>query len=360
MKPDVGAKEALKDKIVKGSRISADEAMELFSWDLIEVGKLGDTRRKQATPGDEVGFIIDRIINFTNVCEAACAFCAFHAKAGRMDAYELSREDILRKVEGLVVIGGTQVMLQGGLHPDHTIDTYVDIIRTVKGSFPQVYLHSFSPSELVYISQKAAMSVDEAIGALKEAGLDSVPGASDLLVDSVRARVSPRKCTVPQWREVIMALHRHGMKSSATMTYGMGETLRERIEHLEVVRDVQDKTGAIRAFIPWSFSPSMTGMAHIIPADGVEYLKIVAIGRIFLDNVKYIQAGWLTEGMKLAQIALGMGANDMGGVLMEEVVVKATGIQTKTNMTELIDIIHNAGRVPVQRDSDYRVIGRCS
>jgi cyclic dehypoxanthinyl futalosine synthase len=346
----------LKRKILEGDRITPQEALDLFAWDLIELGQVADARRAAASPEEHVGFIIDRIINFTNVCEAACEFCAFHARAGLIDAYELSEDDICQKVDALVAAGGTQVMLQGGLHPGHTLDTYIHLVRTVKDRFPEVYLHSFSPAELVHISRKSALSLDSVVSALKSAGLDSVPGASDLLVDRIRSQVSPRKLTRDEWCDVMHALHRNGMKSSATMTYGMGETLDERVEHLNVIRGVQDDTGILRAFIPWSFSPRRTRMEDVPPATGIEYLKIVAVSRIFLDNVTHIQAGWLTEGLKLAQLALAMGADDMGGVLMEEVVVKATGIETRTNMAELIAIIRNAGRTPAQRDSDYRVI----
>lgn len=349
-------KNELREKIFAGKRITSQEAQSLFGWDLIELGRAADQRRQLASPGEQVGFIIDRNINFTNVCEAACNFCAFHARANLIAAYELSEEEILHKIEALFTLGGTQVMLQGGLHPDYTLDNYVRLVRKVKERFPKIYLHSFSPAELIHISRKSKISLDEAIGALKEAGLDSVPGASDLLVERIRFRVSPKKLTVKDWCEVIYALHRQGMKSSATMTYGMGETLAERIEHLKVIRELQDQTGIFRAFIPWSFSPRRTRMEDITAATGTEYLKIVAIARIFLDNIKYLQAGWLTEGLKLAQIALAMGANDMGGVLMEEMVVKATGIETRTNINELLEIIRNAGKIPVQRDSEYRII----
>ena len=316
-------------------------------------------RRRLAYPKDQVGFIIDRIVNFTNICEAACKFCAFHARANLIQPYELTMDDILLKVEELIASGGTQVMLQGGLHPDYTLDKYIDMVKTVKNRFPKIYLHSFSPSEIVHMSRKSALSINEVVKALKAAGLDSVPGASDLLVPRIRQRVSPKKITVDEWKQVIYALYRHEMKSSATMTYGMGETLEEKVQHLNVIRDVQDDTGILRAFIPWSFSPQGTRMEYMLPATGVDYLKMVAIARIFLDNITYIQAGWLTEGLKLAQIALTMGANDMGGVLMEEVVVKATGIKTSTNQNELVHIIKNAGKIPVQRDSRYHELRRC-
>ncbi|MGC8658536.1 MAG: CofH family radical SAM protein [Desulfomonilaceae bacterium] len=348
--------EDLRNRIYSGLRISPVEASILFSWDIIELGEAADARRAMTVPGEQVGFIIDRIINYSNICEAACDFCAYHAGANPAGPYELSIDEILEKIQELVSVGGTQVMLQGGLHPHYNLNTYLDLIKAVKRNFPEIYLHSFSPSEIVHISRKSSASIDEIISRLKEAGLDSVPGASDLLVDRIRSKVSPRKITKQQWVDVMFALHRNGMKSSATMTYGMGETWDERIEHLNVIRDVQDKTGILRAFIPWSFSPTNTKLRDIEPATGVDYLKIVAISRIYLDNVRFIQAGWLTEGLKLAQIALTMGANDMGGVLMEEKVVKATGIETKSNILEFIDIIKNAGKIPVLRDSEYKKI----
>jgi len=353
---DVKRNNDLYHKIYDGRRITPDEALHLFSWDIIDLAKAGDMRRKLVFPKETVGFIIDRIINFTNICEAACAFCAFHARANLIEPYELTKDDILLKVEELVEAGGTQIMLQGGLHPDYTLNTYIDMVTSVKKRFPNIYLHSFSPSEIVHISRKSSVPINDVVKELKSAGLDSVPGASDLLVDRVRTKVSPRKIMVDEWREVMFALYRNEMVSSATMTYGMGETNEEKIAHLNVIRDVQDETGIIQAFIPWSFSPAKTRMDDTLPATGIDYLQILAISRIFLDNITYIQAGWLTEGLKLSQVALSMGANDMGGVLMEEVVVKATGIKTRTNDKELIDIIKNAGKIPALRDSRYRVI----
>jgi len=347
---------SLKDILYQGQRISSEDAPALFNWDLHDLALAADMRRKAVFPKEEVGFILDRIINFTNICEAGCAFCAFHSKADRVKPYELSTDDICNRIESLISAGGTQVMLQGGLHPKYTLDTYVQLVYNVKKRFPEIYLHSFSPAELFHASRKSSVTLDEVVSSLKNAGLDSVPGASDLLVDRIRKIASPKKLTVGEWVKAMEALHRGGLKSSATMTYGMGETDSEQIEHLAVIRDLQDRTGMIRAFIPWSFSPARTRMNHIAPATGIRYLKIVAIARIFLDNIIHIQAGWLTEGLKPAQIALTMGATDMGGVLTEELVVKATGIETRTTGNELIDIIKNAGKIPVQRDSEYRVI----
>ncbi|HNR12992.1 MAG TPA: CofH family radical SAM protein [Thermodesulfobacteriota bacterium] len=349
---------SIRKQILQGKRIGPQEALALFSGDLIEIGRLADLRRQLMYPGEEVGFIVDRIINFTNVCEAACSFCAFHARGKQLEAYTLSDEEILDKVGELRLAGGTQVMLQGGLHPSYTLDRYEELVNKVKSRFPDIWLHSFSPAELVHMSRTSRLPLEEVVSHLKAAGLDSVPGASDLLVERIRRRVSPRKLTVAEWCEVMETLAKQGMGSSATMTYGMGETLSERIEHLQIIREVQDRTGIIRAFIPWSFSPQRTLMADMTPATGVDYLKVVAVSRIFLDNVRYIQAGWLTEGLKLAQVALAMGANDIGGVLTEEIVVKATGVETKTTAAELVDVIRNAGKIPVQRDSAYRVIRR--
>lgn len=344
----------LREKIYAGKRIMPKEAAALFSWNIIELGMAADFRRKLIHPSERVGFIIDRIINFTNVCEAQCAFCAFHARAGRIKPYELSLDDICRKVEELIAGGGTQVMLQGGLNPRYTLDTYLKMVAAIKRRFPSIYLHSFSPAELVYIAKKSDLSLEDVVKSLKEAGLNSIPGASDLLVDRIRSIVSPNKITTKEWSLVMHALKRHGLWSTATMTYGMGETLEERVLHLSVIRNIQDETGILRAFIPWSFSPANTQMEYIQQATGSDYLKIIAVSRIFLDNIPYIQSGWLTEGLKLAQIALATGANDMGGVLTEELVVKATGIQSRTSMEEFIDLIRDAGKFPVQRNSEYQ------
>lgn len=351
-------REQINERIISGGRITPDEAVSLFNWDIIELGYLADLRRKMVYPDESAGFIMDRIINYTNICEAKCTFCAYHSRAGLIEPYTLSLDEILERIGKLKDAGGLQVMLQGGLHPDYDLDFYVNMVSAVRRNFPDIYLHSFSPSEIVHLSGRTGLSYVEIIGILKEAGLNSIPGASDLLVDRIRQLVSPRKSTVSQWCDVMRALKKNGMGSTATMTYGMGETLSEKIEHLDVIRSIQDETGILRAFIPWSFSSKNTDMEHIIPATGVDYLKIVAIARIYLDNIVYIQSGWLTEGLKLAQVALAMGANDMGGVLMEEVVVKATGIETKTNMDELIEIIRDSGKEPVLRDSEYNVVRR--
>lgn len=237
---------SINQKVETGQRISAEEAIQLFDLDLITLGQLADISRKHHFPGETVGFIIDRIINYTNKCEANCAFCAFHANAATIKPYELTLDEIMTKVDELVEAGGSQVMLQGGLHPKNTLDKFLEMVKTVKGKYPDLFLHSFSPSEIVHVSKKESVPVPKIIEQLKYAGLDSIPGASDLLVQRVRDKVSPNKATVHEWQDVIQAIADAGMKSSATMTYGMGETNRERIEHLEIIRITQDKTGAIR------------------------------------------------------------------------------------------------------------------
>lgn len=354
----MNGKGALIHKVLAGARLDGNDAVKLFSLPMPELGALADERRRMMFDDDTVGFIRDRIVNFTNICEARCKFCAFHARGGVIPPYEMTIDEILGKIGEMSETGGTQVMLQGGLHPGYGIDKYELMIRAVKERFPGVFLHSLSPSEVVHMAKVSSITVDGAVARLKSAGLDSIPGASDLLVDRIRSFVSPKKSTRDEWCSVIRALAKNGMGSTATMTYGMGETLEERVEHLSVVRSIQDETGILRAFIPWSFSPKNTGMEEIPQATGMEYLKIVAVARIYLDNIKYIHAGWLTEGMKPAQLALSMGANDMGGVLMEEVVVKAAGIDTKTDMDEMIKLIRDAGKIPVLRDSLYREIRR--
>lgn len=348
----------LEEKIYSGERISAQEACELNSWDFVRLAKAADFRRKLVVPTEEVGFIIDRIINYTNICKAKCRFCAYHARAGIIDAFELTIDEILSRVGELVAIGGTQVMLQGGINENYTIERYVEMLTAIKSHYPNIYCHSFSPAEIWHLAQRSNCSVDDVIVELKNAGLDSVPGASDLLVERIRAYACSDKITVSEWCDVMRALARNGLKSSATMTYGMGETIEDRIEHLEIIRNIQDETGIIRAFIPWSFSPARTQMEKILPSTGVDYLKTVAIARIFLDNIVHLQAGWLTEGTKLAQLALTCGANDFGGILMEENVVRATGISIRIHKEEIIDIIKNAGKIPCQRDSDYNIIRR--
>lgn len=343
-------------KIYDGERIGADEAVELYSLPLLEIGKCADAARKRIFGNEVVTFIIDRNISYTNICTSKCRFCAYYKEKDSKDAFLLSNKEILGKIEELVRIGGTQVMLQGGLNPELKIEYYVKLVGDIKGRFPEIYLHSFSPPEIDHIARVSGMSVREVLVELKSAGLASLPGGGgEILVQKVRDRVSPHKITADRWIEIMRTVHETGMKSTATMVFGMGETIRERIESMERVRKLQDETRGFRAFICWAFSPNRTGMDNIKMAGSVDYLKIVAVSRIFFDNIRNINSGWVTEGESISQIGLFFGANDLGGILMEEVVVKSTGLVNVMTVENLIRIIKQCGKIPAQRDTEYRI-----
>ena len=372
------------EKVYAGRRISVDEGVVLYNdADLITLGALADFVKRCMHPGDLTTFVIDRNINYTNVCIYDCSFCAFYRKLGEKDAYVLSKEEIFRKVEELVSLGGTQVLLQGGVHPNLEIDFYLDLIRSVKERFP-VHVHSFSPVEIEWVARKHSMTVKDVLRAFREAGLDSLPGGGgEILVDRVRDIISPRK-KERIWLGVMRDAMEIGMPTTATMVYGMIETPRERLEHIEKIRLLQDDMRALRrrqlenalrdddaprgnpdprdgtvaefrAFILWSFSPGNTKLD--CPAStGAEYLRMVALSRIMLDNVDNLQSGWVTEGPKMAQVALNFGANDMGGVLMEENVVGATGITLKVAVDDMLHMIRAAGKIPAQRNTRYEIL----
>lgn len=335
-------------------RIGKDEAIKLFSLDIWELARLAEGVRKKFHPKDIVTFIIDRNITFTNICIAKCKFCAFFARK-KQDGFLLSADEILKKVEGLVKIGGTQVMLQGGLNPDLSLSWYCSLLSLIKKKF-NVWLHSLSPSEIVFISKKEGISIKDVLVSLKSSGLDSLPGAAEILCDNVRKRISPHKLKTEQWLDVMEECHKIGMHTTATMTFGITETKKERIEHLIRIRDLQDKTGGFKAFIPWTFSPKNTGLSYLKQVGCLDYLKTLAISRIVLDNIPNIHSGWVTEGLALSQIALFFGANDMGGILMEESVIKKTGIAYKMDIEIMISLIKNVGMIPACRDSRYNII----
>jgi cyclic dehypoxanthinyl futalosine synthase len=344
------------NKAYQGERLNLQEGTALYSADLISLGKIADTRRKLLHPKDIVSFIIDRNITFTNVCYCQCEFCAFYVAPNSSQAFVLTNEEVLKKIQELVELGGTQVMLQGGLHPQLSLDYYTKLLSDIKSRFPQIYLHSLSVPEIYHLAKKTGLSVKQVLLNLKSAGLDSLPGAAEILVDRVRKIISPNKISTQQWLDCMETAHSIGIETTATMTFGIIETVAERVEHMLRVRELQDKTGGFRAFIPWTFSPQRTKLDQLEMAGGIEYLKTVAISRIVLDNVKNIHAGWVTEGPKLAQIALSFGANDFGGILMEEKVVKATGIRYKTSVDELVRLIKDAGKIPAQRNSKYEIL----
>ena len=345
------------EKIYSGQRISAKEAMELKDASLYDMSGLANARLKMADASGEVGYIVNRMINYSNVCMAQCKFCAFHARAGRVNAYTMSDDEIFNLCREAVERGGTQIMLQGGLHPKFKLGWACALLRRIKEAFPKLWLHVFSPSEIVWFARGEGISVLECLSRLKESGADSVPGAADMLIGRIRSQLCNNKCTVAEWRQVMEALSKLGMYSSATMTFGLGETFAERIEHLDIVRQIQDQTGVFKAFIAWPVSPENTAIEGKFARVGApEFLHTLALSRIYLDNVKYVQSGWLTEGLKMAEIALNFGANDVGGVLMDEMVVRAAGIDNRATAENMRRVIVNAGKIPRERDGLYKTI----
>ena len=360
---------AILEKALAGERIDLEEGAVLYrEAGLFELGAAADELNLQRNPSAETQatFVVDRNINYTNVCYTLCKFCAFYRRPGHGEAYVRSLGEIFEKIDELVAIGGTQVLMQGGHNPDLGIDYYEKLVRAVKERFPQVDVHSFSASEIVHISKVSRIPVREVLGRLKKAGLASLPGGgAEILVDRVRQVVSPLKTKVADYFEVHRAAHDLGLMSTATMVYGLGETVEERMLHFDAYRRAQDETGGFRAFIPWSFESESTEM--IMPRQtGSEYLRMIALSRIMLDNIRHLQAGWVTEGPKLSQVALGFGADDFGGILMEENVVSATGAEglyAGVTKDEAIRLIREAGKVPVQRNTRYetvRVYSECA
>ncbi len=339
-----------------GRRVGREAAIEMMrSRDLLTLGDLASGRRLQMLPDPQVTFIVDRNVNYTNVCVSGCRFCAFYRSPGAPDAYLLSTEEILEKARETVALGGTGLMLQGGLHPELPIEWFETLFRELKQRFPQLDLHSLSPPEIVYVARLSGLSVAETLSRLGRAGLDSLPGGgAEILVDAVRRELAPGKATTAEWLEVMREAHRQGMKTTATMMFGSIESVEDRVEHLQQVRALQDETGGFRAFIPWTFQQANTALAgRVAPATAVEYLVTLAVSRLYLDNVPSIQASWVTQGIKIGQVALHFGANDLGSTMIEENVVAAAGVTFEAGIKELVHAIRRAGFIPVQRRSDY-------
>ncbi len=337
-------------------RISLEEARELFDTPLMQLGLRADKLRKERHPQNQVTYIRDRIINYTNVCITYCKFCAFYRPPGHEEAYVRSNDDIFRKIEEMLEYGGTTVMLQGGHNPDLGLDYYTSLFSAIKERYP-VYLHSLTASEVDHIAEMDGISIEQALKELRDAGLDSLPGGgAEMLVDSVRSKIAPKKVGTDRWFEVHETAHNLGMESTATMVFGFGETQEDRLDHLNKLRELQDRTGGFRSFIHWSLTPGNTGMMRTIPPGGWEYLRLLAISRIFLDNFSHIHAGWVTEGAKLAQLALAFGADDLGSVLMEELVISATGVAYAYSSNQIAELIRQSGRVPAVRNSQYEIL----
>lgn len=341
-------------------RLSPEQGLALFDEDLLELGLRADEARRRLHPEGYVTFIRDRIINYTNVCITYCKFCAFYRPPGHEEAYVRSKEEIFKKIEEMLERGGTTLMLQGGHNPDLKIDYYEDLFSSIKERY-DVYLHSLTASEVDHLAEISGLSLEEALRRLHQAGLDSLPGGgAEMLVDEIREQVAPKKCSADRWFEVHETAHNLGMESTATMVFGFGETNRHRIEHLEKLRALQDRTGGFRSFIHWSLTPGNTGMMRTIPPSGWEYLRLLAIARLYLDNFRHVHAGWVTEGAKLAQLALNFGASDLGSVLMEELVISATGVAYAYNAEQIASMIRSAGRIPAVRNSKYEILEVCA
>jgi cyclic dehypoxanthinyl futalosine synthase len=351
------------DKVLAGERITAEEALELYQLPLQELGALADHRRNMAKMdayderGNEiVTYIVERNINYTNVCNVYCKFCAFYRTERDSDHYVLSHEQIDQKIDELVSIGGIQILMQGGHHPKLGIGYYLDLLSHLREKYPQVNVHAFSPPEFNHFAQVFRMPLREVIVRFKEAGLGSIPGGGgEILVDRVRNRIAPLKCNTEQWLKVMEIAHEEGLKSSATMMFGHVETIADRIEHLEQLRELQDRTGGFTAFICWTFQPENV-VLKATPVGSAEYLRTQALARIYLDNIENLQSSWVTQGPRIGQIALRFGANDYGSVMMEENVVSSAGTTFRLTREEMERLISDAGYEPRARNNRYQLV----
>jgi cyclic dehypoxanthinyl futalosine synthase len=337
--------------------ITREETLDRFrSDDLIGIGMEADAIRRKWHPEGIVTYIIDRNINYTNFCTEYCTFCAFYRPMGHPEGYILPQEVIFQKIQETLDLGGTGVLMQGGLHPDLKIEWYEDLFRNIKRRSP-IHLHCLSAPEVTNIAEVSGLSLRDTIARLRDAGLDSIPGGgAEILDDAVRQRISRLKCSVNEWVDVHRTAHQLGMRTTATMMFGCGETFEQRINHLELVRNLQEETGGFTAFIPWPFQRENTSLGHFIKeeATAVEYLQMLAISRIYLDNIEHIQSSWVTPGLKTCQLGLRFGGNDVGSIMIEENVVSAAGTHHRATEEELRRLIRDAGFVPKQRDTLYR------
>ena len=340
------------------SRINERDGIELLKHgDAIELGRLADAKRRELF-GDTVTFIVDRNINYTNVCKNECKFCAFFRRKDHKDAYLLTYDEILAKVKETVAAGGTQVMIQGGLYPDLGLEYYEKMLRLIRDKFPSITIHSFTATEIQYFAQQAGISVLDTLKRLQEAGLASLPGGgAEILVDEVRKRVSTKKIMTDDCLKVMECAHSIGMESTATMVIGLGETMAQRIEHMEKIRQLQDKTGGFRAFITWTYQPGNTELGGK-KTSGWDYMKTLALSRLYMDNIKHIQGSWVTQGERIGQLTLGFGGDDLGSIMLEENVVRAAGTSYDMSINKMVNMIRGAGRKPAQRNTKYEIIKR--
>ncbi|MEW6488606.1 MAG: cyclic dehypoxanthinyl futalosine synthase [Thermodesulfobacteriota bacterium] len=338
-----------------------EEALGLLRGEeLLALGRRADAARERLHPDGFVTFVVDRNVNYTNVCTCQCRFCAFYRKPGDPEGYVLSHEEIFAKIRELVDRGGTQVLMQGGLHPELPLAWFEELFVEMKRRFPGVQNHSLSPAEIVHLARLSGLPMEQALERLHRAGLDSVPGGgAEVLVDRVRREISPNKIGWREWAGVMEAAHRLGMPTTATLMFGSAERDEDLVEHLLRVRALQDRTGGFTAFIPWTFQPSHTELGRMTgarPVGAVRYLRVLALSRLVLDNVSNLQASWVTQGEKVAQVALRVGANDLGSTMLEENVVAAAGVRFRVEQERLVALIADAGFRPAQRTTTYERI----
>jgi len=348
--------ESIIDAVYQGGRISAIEAEILYhNAPLLTLANLADHIRFKKHPDPVVTFVIDRNINYTNICISRCKFCAFCRPLAHKEAYVISREILDLKIQETIDLGGTQILFQGGLHPDLPFSFYLDILSHIKNTF-DIHIHGFSPPEIEHMSKISGLSFQETISQLKNAGLNSIPGGgAEILVDQVRCHISPNKCDSNTWLTVMKTAHELGLPTSATMMFGHIETPAQMVEHIIRIRELQDQTNGFTAFIPWSFQPNNTHI-HVRKATAWQYLRVLALSRIVLDNIPGIQASWVTQGDKIAQLALSFGANDLGSTMIEENVVAATGVNFRLSKDDMIRLIHSAGLKAAQRNCTYDIL----
>ena len=349
------------DRVLAGERMSAADCTALLeSDDFVRIGLAADEIRKRFHPDGIVTYIIDRNINYTNVCNVVCTFCAFYRRPGHPETYVRTLAEIYQKIDETIALGGTGILMQGGLHPDFGIEWYEDLLRTLRARYPNFQLHCFSPPEIHNIHLISGLDYETIMARLKDAGLYSLPGGgAEILDDEVRRRVST-KCTTAEWLAVMRAVHSVGLRSTATMMFGIGDRAHHRVRHLERIRDLQDETGGFTAFIPWTFQRENTALGRRIKDEptGIDYLKMLSVSRLFLDNIENFQSSWLTQGLRLGQVALRFGANDMGSIMIEENVVSAAGAHNRANEEILRRLITEAGFIPQQRDILYQRVNR--
>jgi len=357
-------RDALTEKVFMGERISSEDALQLYSFPLEELGALAHARRDlvkaksyNGRGRDIVTYIVDRNINYTNVCNVYCKFCAFYRTAKDADHYVLSFEEIDEKLDELSAEGGVQILMQGGHHPKLPLQWYLDLLHHIREKYPQINIHGFSPPEFQHFAETFRMPLREVISEFKSAGLGSIPGGGgEILVDRVRKRISPLKINTDQWLEVMQIAHELGLKSSATMMFGHVETAEDRVEHLQRIRDQQDRSGGFTAFICWTFQPQHTALKVKHPTGVAEYLRTQALARIFLDNIDNVQSSWVTQGPDIGQVALKFGANDFGSVMMEENVVSAAGTTFRLSAAQIESLIGDAGFEPHRRNNWYELL----